>query len=293
VDIAVDLKGHTLDHRAGIFAERAAPIQINYLGYPGTMGAEYMDYLIADPTVIPEASQQFYSEKIIYLPNSYQPNDSRRAISTEPCARAAEGLPETAFVFCCFNNSYKITPAVFDVWMRILGRVEGSVLWLWENKPWASENLRKEARRRGISPERVIFARTLPLDEHLARHRLADLFLDTFPYNAHTTASHALWTGLPVLTRMGETFASRVAASLLRAVDLPELITATEAEFEELAVELAHDTERLQRLRQRLQQNRLSAALFDSRGFTRDLEAAYAAIVERCEAGLPQEHIQI
>jgi len=293
VDIAVDLKGHTLDHRAGIFAERAAPIQVNYLGYPGTMGAEYMDYLIADQTVIPGASRQYYSEKIVYLPDSYQCNDSRRAISTKPCARAAEGLPETAFVFCCFNNSYKITPAVFDGWMRILGRVEGSVLWLWENKPWASENLRKEAQRRGISPERLIFARTLPLNEHLARHRLADLFLDTFPYNAHTTASHALWTGLPVLTRMGETFASRVAASLLRAVNLPELITATEAEFEDLAVELAHDTERFQTVRQRLQQNRLSAPLFDSQAFTRHLEAAYTAMVERVEAGLPPEHIRI
>jgi len=293
VDIAVDLKGHTLDHRAGIFAERAAPIQVNYLGYPGTMGADYMDYLIADQTVIPKASRQYYSEKIVYLPGSYQCNDSLRAISTKPCTRAAEGLPETAFVFCCFNNSYKIAPEVFDVWMRILGRVEGSVLWLWENKPWASENLRKEAHRRGISPERVIFARTLPLDEHLARHRLADLFLDTFPYNAHTTASHALWTGVPVLTRMGETFASRVGASLLHAVNLPGLIAATEAEFEELAVELAHDPDRLQKLRQRLEPNRRSAPLFDSRAFTHNLEAAYTAMVERFEAGLPPEHIHI
>lgn len=291
VDIAVDLKGHTLGHRTGIFAERAAPIQVNYLGYPGTMGAEYMDYLIADETVIPQTSQKYYSEKIIYLPDSYQCNDSQRAISTKPCTRAEEGLPQDAFVFCCFNNSYKITPETFSVWMRILRRVDGSILWLWKNKPWATENLRKEAERRGISGDRVIFARTLPLDEHLARHRLADLFLDTFPYNAHTTASHALWTGLPVLTRTGETFASRVGASLLRAVGLPELITTSQEEFEEQAVELANDTERRTALRHRLQQDRLSAPLFDSRAFTRHLEAAYTAIVERQEAGLPPEHI--
>jgi predicted O-linked N-acetylglucosamine transferase (SPINDLY family) len=194
-------------------------------------------------------------------------------------------------VFCCFNKAYKITPAVFDIWMRILGRVEGSVLWLLESNPRAVENLRKEAVRRGISAERLVFARSLPLDEHLARHRLADLFLDTFPYNAHTTASDALWAGLPVLTRMGESFASRVTASLLHAVDIPELVTSTEAEFEELAVELAQNAERRQALHQKLQQNRLSAPLFNSRAFTRHLEGAYNAMLERYEAGLPPEHI--
>ena len=293
VDIAVNLNGFTENHRTGIFAERAAPIQVNYLGYPGTMGTGYMDYLIADPMLIPESSRQHYTEKIVYLPNCYQPNDSQRAISAKPCARAEEGLPETAFVFCCFNKAYKITPAVFDIWMRILGRVEGSVLWLLEDNPRAVENLRKEAMRRGISAERLVFARSLPLDEHLARHRLADLFLDTFPYNAHTTASDALWAGLPVLTRMGESFASRVAASLLHAVDMPELVTSTEAEFEELAVELAQDAERRQALHQKLQQNRLSAPLFNSRAFTRHLEAAYNAMLERYEAGLPPEHILV
>jgi predicted O-linked N-acetylglucosamine transferase (SPINDLY family) len=293
VDIAVNLNGFTENHRTGIFAERAAPIQVNYLGYPGTMGAGYMDYLIADPMLIPESSRQHYTEKIVYLPNCYQPNDLQRAISAKPCARAGEGLPETAFVFCCFNKAYKITPAVFDIWMRILGRVEGSVLWLLEDNPRAVENLRKEAMRRGISVERLIFARSLPVDEHLARHRLADLFLDTFPYNAHTTASDALWAGLLVLTRMGESFASRVAASLLHAVDMPELVTSTEAEFEELAVELAQDAERRQALHQKLQQNRLSAPLFNSRAFTRHLEAAYNAMLERYEAGLPPEHIPV
>lgn len=293
VDIAVDLKAYTREDRAGIFAERAAPIQVNYLGYPGTMGVEYMDYLIADQTVIPEASRQFYSEKIVYLPDSYQPNDSRRAISAKSFSRVNEGLPEMAFVFCCFSKAYKITPAVFDVWMRILGRVDGSVLWLLESDPRASENLRKEARRRGICPERLVFAQALPLDEHLARHRLADLFLDTLPYNAHTTASDALWSGLPVLTRIGETFAGRVAASLLCAVNLPQLITTTEVEFEEMAIGLAHDTERLQTIRRMLQRNRLDAPLFDSHAFTRNLEAAYTAMIERYDAGLAPEHILI
>ncbi len=257
------------------------------------MGAEYMDYLIADPTLIPEADRRYYSEKIVYLPDSYQVNDSLRAISAKPCARADEGLPESAFVFCCFNKAYKISPSVFDGWMRILGRVEGSVLWLLEDNPWAVENLRTEAARRGIAPQRLVFASSLPVDEHLARQSLADLFLDTLPYNAHTTASDALWAGLPVLTRTGETFASRVAASLLRAVGLPELITSTESEFEELAVELAHDPQRLQALRQRLQQNHSTAPLFDCASFTRHLESAYTAIVDRYHAGLPPDHIQI
>ena len=293
VDIAVDLKGFTKESRPGIFAERAAPVQVNYLGYPGTMGADYIDYLIADPTVIPESAQQYYSEKIVYLPDSYQPNDSQRSISAKQVARTDEGLPEKAFVYCCFNSVYKISPAVFDGWMRILGRVEGSVLWLLEDNSVASGNLRKEALRRGVAAERLVFAQSLPLAEHLARHRLADIFLDTFPYNAHTTASDALWAGLPVVTRMGESFASRVAASLLRAVDLPELITATEGEFEELAVGLARDGERLQALRRKLEQNRLGAPLFDSRAYTRHLEAAYSAMVERYQTGSPPEHIHI
>ncbi|MGP8260357.1 MAG: tetratricopeptide repeat protein [Acidobacteriaceae bacterium] len=293
VDIAVDLKGFTRDARTGIFAERAAPIQVNYLGYPGTMGAGYIDYLIADHALIPEVSQRHYSEKIVYLPDSYQVNDSQRPISAKPCTRAGEGLPETAFVFCCFNHSYKISPAVFYIWMRILDRVEGSVLWFLENNPSAVVNLRKEAARRGISPERLVFAKRLPLAEHLARQKLADLFLDTSPYNAHTTASDALWGGLPVLTCVGETFASRVGASLLRAMDLPELVTESEAEFEQLAVELAHDAQRCQTLRMRLQQNRMTAPLFDTQSFTRHLEAAYCAMIERYQAGLPPEHIQI
>jgi len=293
VDIAVDLNGFTTNSRPGIFAERPAPIQIDFLGYPGTMGAEYMDYLIADHTLIPQASQCHYSEKIVYLPDSYQVNDSRRAVSPLPCARIEEGLPETAFVYCCFNNSYKISPEIFDIWMRILGRVEGSVLWLLQDNPWAVENLRKQAARRGIEPQRLVFASRVPVDRHLARQRLADLVLDTLPYNAHTTASDALWVGLPVLTRTGETFASRVAASLLRAVGLPELITATESEYEELAVALAHNPQRLQALRLHLQQNHLTAPLFDCQTYTRHLESAYTAVYDRHHAGLPPDHIHI
>jgi predicted O-linked N-acetylglucosamine transferase (SPINDLY family) len=293
VDIAVDLKGFTKDARFGIFAERAAPIQVNYLGYPGTTGSAYMDYLIADHTLIPESSQQYYSEKIVYLPDSYQANDSQRLISDKTSSRAEEGLPEQGVVFCCFNKNYKIMPGTFDLWMRVLGQVEGSVLWLLEDNLWVGSNLRKEAARRGVSPERLIFARRLPLAEHLARHRLADLFLDTFPCNAHTTASDALWAGLPVLTCMGEAFASRVAGSLLRAVDLPELVTTTEADYEALALEIALNSERRHAIREQLRQNLPTAPMFNIRSFTNHVEAAYRAMYERYQMGLPPAHIHI
>ena len=293
IDIAVDLNGFTTNSRPGIFAQRAAPIQVSYLAYAGTLGADYMDYLIADHTLIPQASQCHYAEKIVYLPDSYQVNDSQRAISSNPCTRMEEGLPETAFVYCCFNNVYKISPDIFDSWMRILGRVEGSVLWLLQDNSWAVDNLRRQAVRRGIEPQRLVFAQRMHADLHLARQRLADLFLDTLPYNAHTTASDALWVGLPVLTRAGETFASRVAASLLRAVGLPELIAATVSEYEELAVELARDPQRLQAFRQRLHQNHTTVPLFDCQAFTRHLEAAYIAIYQRYHAGIAPDHIQI
>jgi protein O-GlcNAc transferase len=293
VDIAVDLKGFTEHSRMGIFARRAAPIQVNYLGFPATTGAPYMDYLVADHTLIPEASQRHYSEKIVYLPDSYQVNDSTRRISTRHYTRAEEGLPERGFVYCCFNNNYKITPDVFDIWMSILSQVEGSILWLLKGNLWAAENLRKEALRRGISQARLIFAERLHLPEHLARHSLADLFLDTFPCNAHTTASDALWAGLPVLTRTGETFASRVAASLLGAIDLPELVTTTETAYEKLAVEFALDAEPYLEIKKRLQRNRLTSPLFDLPSFTKHLEAAYSAMYERYQAHLPPEHIHI
>ena len=293
IDLAIDLKGFTREGRPGIFAHRAAPIQVSYLGYPGTMAAPYIDYLIADPTVIPESAQHHYSEKIVYLPDTYQVNDSRRAISATPSTRAAEGLPEGAFVFCCFNNANKISPAVFDQWMRILGQVPGSVLWLLHDNSWAAANLRKEAAKRGIDPGRLIFAKHLPLADHLAREQLADLFLDTFPYTAHTTASDALWAGVPVLTRIGETFPSRVAASLLRAIDLPELITTTPADFEGLAVELALSPERLRSLRERLARNRLTTPLFDTAAFTRHIQASYIAMMSRYDSALPPAPIHI
>jgi predicted O-linked N-acetylglucosamine transferase (SPINDLY family) len=290
VDIAIDLKGFTRDHRAGIFSHRAAPIQVSYVGYPGTMGAGFMDYLIADPTLIPDSHRAYYSEKIITLPDSYQPNDSRRPVAATAPTRAADRLPESAFVFCCFNNAYKITPAIFDIWMRILARVSGSVLWLLEPGAAAAANLRKEAARRNIAPDRLIFARPLPLADHLARHALADLFLDTSPYNAHTTASDALWTGLSVLTCLGDTFAGRVAASLLNAAGLPELVTSAWPDYEELAVALAHDPQRHAALRTRLHAARSVAPLFDTPAYTRHLEAAYTAIYQRHQAGLPPDH---
>jgi protein O-GlcNAc transferase len=294
IDIAVDLGGFTKDSKPMIFAMRAAPLQVNFLGYSGTMGAEYMDYLVADRTVIPEDSRRHYSEKIVYLPDSYLPNDSTRAIAEKKFTREELGLPAAAFVFCCFNNSYKISPDTFDVWMRILRRVEGSVLWLSESNPAAVGNLRKEAESRNVSADRLIVAKRLAsLPEHLARLRAADLFIDTLPYNAHTTASDALWAGLPVLTCVGDAFASRVAASLLSAVELPELATRTLAEYEELAVELAGNSQRLREIKQTLARNRLSAPLFDTRLYTKHLEAAYLRIYERHEAGQPPAHIYV
>jgi len=290
LNIAVDLKGFTQGCRPGIFASRAAPLQVNYLGYPGTMGAGYMDYLIADRTLIAAGAESHYREKILYLPNSYQVNDSQRAIAPKVFSREELGLPPVGFVFCCFNNCYKITPDIFALWMRILRRVEGSVLWLSEDHPAASGNLRREALRRRVSAERLIFAQRLPVSEHLARLRAADLFLDTLPCNAHTTASDALWAGVPVLTRPGETFAGRVAASLLNAVGLPELIALSGDQYEDLAVDLATDAQRLGRLKHRLTQNRLTTPLFDTRRFVRHLEVGYSRIYERYQADLPPEH---
>jgi predicted O-linked N-acetylglucosamine transferase (SPINDLY family) len=286
IDIAVDLKGYTHGSRPGIFAHRAAPAQVNYLGYPGTMAASFMDYIIADPVLIPEHQQAHYTEEVVYLPHSYQPNDRLRPISQRIFTRTDCGLPEHGFVFCCFNATYKIMPLTFDGWIRILGQVEGSVLWLFHCEKDAASSMRARAVSKGIAGHRLVFAPSLPLAEHLARYRCADLFLDTAPCNAHTTASDALWAGLPVLTCMGEAFASRVAASLLKAVDLPELITTTQSEYESLAVALAHDGPRLHGLRQRLIHNRLHVPLFDSQRYTRYLEAAFVAIAQRSRAGL-------
>jgi predicted O-linked N-acetylglucosamine transferase (SPINDLY family) len=292
IDIAVDLAGYTGASRSGLFAWRAAPVQVNYLGYPGTLGAAYMDYLIADSQVIPKSARQHYTEKIVYLPDTYMVNDSKRSISEREFTREELGLPPEGFVFCCFNNSYKISPGTFEGWMRILKQVAGSVLWLSGPSLVAADNLRKEAELRGVSAARLVFTPKLPLvADHLARQRAADLFIDTLPYNAHTTASDALWVGLPVLTCTGESFASRVAASLLSAIELPELITTTQADYETLAIELATNPERLKAIRQKLERNRLSTPLFDTQGFTRQLEDAYSQMLERYHADLPPDHI--
>ena len=293
IDIAVDLMGFTGDSRTAIMAQRPAPIQVNYLGYPGTMGASYIDYLIADPVLIPSSQQKNYTEKIAYLPNSFIPNDGlKRSISGRPFSRAEFGLPEAGFVFCCFNNAFKLNPHLFETWMKILKTVTGSVLWLSDTNATAVSNLKKEAAATGINPDRLIFAKRLPSSaDHLARHRLADLFLDTLPYNAHTTASDALWAGLPVLTQIGETFAGRVAASLLTAIGLPELITTTQKAYENLAIELATNSDKLTAIKSKLANNRLTTPLFDTRLFTRHIEAAYTAMYERLQAGLPPEHI--
>jgi len=291
IDIAVDLTGYTQDSRSGIFGFRPAPVQINYLGYPGSMGAPFIDYILADELVIPAEQRKHYSEEIIYLPHSYQVNDSAREISDEPVSRAAEGLPETGFVFCCFNNNYKISSREFDIWMRLLLQVEGSVLWLLKPNQLAKQNLRREAKNRGVDPERIIFAHKAQQADHLARHRLADLFLDTFNYNAHTTASDALWAGLPVITKMGESFSARVAGSLLNAIGVPELITCSEASYEQLSLELALKPQKLAALKEKLAANRLTTALFDTGKFAEHIEDAYQLVYQRYIDGKVPETI--
>ncbi len=293
IDIAVDLKGITDRARSKIFAYRAAPIQVNYLGYPGTMAASYYDYVIADHVVIPAECRQYYTEKVVCLPGSYQVNDATRSISEKAFTREQFGLPAAAFVFCCFNNNFKIVPPTFSSWMRILHRVPGSVLWLLADNPYCADNLRKEAVKHGVNPERLVFANRLPLPEHLARHRLADLFLDTLPYNAHTTASDALWAGLPVLTCMGAAFPARVAASLLTAVGLTDLIAPSMQDYENLAVELAHNPSKLRALKHRLQNNRTNCYLFNTELFARHIESAYRSMFARIQAGLPPEAIDV
>ena len=295
IDILVDLMGYTADSRTSILAMVPAPIQVNYLGFAGTMGAKYIGYIIADPTLVPASQQSHYSEKIIYMPSCFIPHDSKgRNISEKAFVRADFGLPENGFVFCCFNSAYKIHPRVFHSWMTIMKAINDSVLWLSEMPDLAKNNLRKEAQAAGIDPSRLIFAKHVQSSaEHLARHRLADLFLDTLPYNAHTTASDALWAGVPILTQIGEAFAGRVAASLLNAIGLPELVAHAQAEYETMAIELATNRERLAVLKTRLAENILSKPLFDTASFTRHLECAYEAIYERHQKGLPPDHVHV
>lgn len=286
IDIAVDLQGYTQGCRLGVLAHRAAPVQVNYLGYPGTMGADYIDYIIGDRYVIPREHHPYYAEKVVYLPDCYQVSYKRKVAGRTP-VRAESGLPEKAFVFCCFNNNYKITPIVFHGWMRLLNKVEGSVLWLLEDNKAVALNLRQEAGRKGVVPERLVFAPRTGIEEYLARYRLADLFLDTLPYNAHATASDALWAGVPVVTRLGNTFAGRVAASLLQAAGLRELVTTTWEDYERLALELATDGKRLADIGARLAQNRATHPLFDTDRFRRHIEAAYITMWERDQRGEP------
>jgi protein O-GlcNAc transferase len=280
VDIAVDLSGHTHGTRIGAFEWRPTPVQANWLGYPGTSGAREMDFIIGDAIVTPPEHQPFYDETIVHLPGSFFPLDGSRVMGPAP-TRAEAGLPPDGFVFCCFNRNWKITPAVFDIWLRLLRAVPASVLWLRSYRPSADAVLKRYARDQGVDGDRLIFADRAPLDVHLGRHALADLFLDTLPYGAHATAADALWTGLPVLTRMGETFAGRVGASLLSAAGLPELITHSAEDYESTALALARDPARLRALREKLAAARATAPLFDMTGFARGLEAAYEAMLKR------------
>ena len=292
IDIAVDLMGHTDGNVFDAFAVRLAPIQVNYLGYPGTLGAGCMDYIIGDRWVTPEAHWPWLTEQPVLLPVSFQANDRQRPMGRAP-SRESCGLPAQGFVFCCFNNVYKITPHVFDIWMRLLQRVPGSVLWLAPSDPGVVGQLCAQAQARGVGAERLVFSRRVDYADYLARYPLADLFLDTLPFNAGTTASDALWAGLPVLTQVGDTFAGRMAASLLEAVGLPELITDHAADYEALALGLASDPERLAALRARLQSARQSAPLFDTPRFTRELESAYEAMWQRHLQGLPPAPIEV
>jgi protein O-GlcNAc transferase len=287
IDIAVDLKGFTHDARPGILVYHPAPVQVNYLGHPGTMGADFIDYILADRIVIPDAQRAFFREKVAVLPDSYQCNDDKRRIADATPCRTEAGLPERGFVFCSFNNSYKITPEMFALWMRLLNAVEGSVLWLLDDTAFAVRNLRREAQAKGVAAERLVFAPRKAQDEHLARQRLADLFLDTLPCNAHTTASDALWAGLPVLTCAGSTFAGRVAASLNHAVGLPELVTHSLNEYEAVALKLARQVPALAEVRAKLARNRAAAPLFNTERVTRALEAAYTTMLERTNRGQP------
>ena len=292
IDIAIDLKGITTDERFGIFINRCAPIQVSFLGYPGTSGAKFIDYIVADKILIPEENQKYFTEKVIYMPNSYQPNDSTKKISKKTLNRKDFGLPKNSFVFCCFNQNYKITPNIFNIWMKLLKKKNQSVLWLINDSDEGAKNLKKEAKKREINPDRIIFANRMSVSDHLARHKLADLFVDTFPYSAHTTCSDSLWSGLPVVTLMGNSFASRVGGSLLKAVGLNDLITTTTAEYENLNLELANNPKKLMNIRKKLENNRFKMPLFDTKTYTKNLESSYTKIYERYhEEKLPKNII--
>ena len=293
IDILINLNGFFGTGRPVVFSYRPAGIQINYLGFPGTIGSKYIDYILCDQTVVPPESKKFYNEKIIYLPDSYQANDTKRNISDKKFLREELSLPKESFVFCCFNNNYKITPNMFDVWARLLKKIDNSVLWLIDGNSEATENLKKEAKIRNIDVSRLIFAKRMKLEDHLARHKNADLFLDTLPYNAHTTASDSLWAGLPVLTCLGKAFPGRVAASLLKSLNLPELITYSENEYISKAEELALNPEKLTLIKNKLDTNKFSQPLFNTELFCRNLESAFKIIFEKYSLGLETEDIRL
>ena len=292
IDILIDLTGFTQTSRTDILALRPAPIQVNWLGFPGTMAAPFFDYLISDDFITPPEHAQHYTEKLALLPGCYQPNDRKRPVGKIPTRKDC-GLPEEAFVFCCFNQSFKITPPVFDIWMHLLNKLPGSVLWLLDCNQWARVNLCREAEARGIDAARLVFAPRVPIADHLARHQLANLFLDTLPYNAHTTTSDALWMGLPVLTCAGDTFASRVAASLLQAANLPELVTDSLEQYQIMALALASEPARLNTIKDKISKLRETSALFDTPRFASNLEKAYHVMIQRRQAGLPAELFKI
>jgi protein O-GlcNAc transferase len=294
IDIAIDLSGLTRFARTRIFSYRVAPIQVNWLGYPGTIGADFIDYIVADKTIISEAHQDFYTEKVVYLPDTYMVDDSKRVTSSREFTREECGLRSSTFVFCCFNNDYKFNPQVLDRWSRILLSVDRSVLWVSENNKYFRTNIKTEFEKRGIDFSRIIFAQRLELmEDHLARYALADLFLDTHPYNAHTTAVDSLKAGVPVLTLMGQSFASRVAASLLNAIGLSELITNTQEEYEALAIELATNPKKLADIKLKLANNYRTMPLFNTPLFAKNIETAYIKMYEGYFEGLPPKTIDI
>jgi predicted O-linked N-acetylglucosamine transferase (SPINDLY family) len=293
IDILIDLTGYTKGGRTDIFQYRPAPIQINYIGYPGTMGADFIDYLMADRTLIPDQMQQYYREKIIYLPNCYQPNDNTRVISDKVLTKSEMGLPDDGFVFCCFNKSYKITSTEFDIWMRLIAKVDKSVLWLLSSNKWAEKNLKEAASIRGISSDRIVFAQKIPHADHLARLKLADLFLDTFNYNAGATATDALWSGLPLITKMGQGYTARMAGSILSAIGLSELIVTEESQYEKLALRLATAPGELIQIRKKLAANRLATPLFDTELSTKHLENGYSQAYKLYFEGKSPDHIYV
>lgn len=292
IDIAIDLGGYTSDTKTELFSYRPCPIQVNYLGYPGTMGVDYYDYILADPHIIPPNQQKYYSEKVAYLPDTYMPTDGSLKISERTPTRAECGLPDQGFVFCSFSHDYKMSPHVFDIWMRLLTKVPGSVLWLMSRNELSQRNLRAEAEKRGVAGDRLIFAGRVPLvEDHLARYRQADLFLDTHPYNAHTTTADALMAGLPVLTYSGNSFPSRVAGGLLKAVGVPELVTQSHKEYESLALRLACEPELLATIKAKIVANKATSPLFDTKQFCFNLEAVYSAMWRVQQLGETKDQI--